>query len=644
MSWDRGRRWLTRAPVLLAAFLLSVGSLTAGVVVTVAAPAHAAPGEPALGEVRLTQDSGTVDGNPIFATGTTNACPAGFGENANLRIGQPGGPYSNLAPALGGGGYDTHEISINPNRSFQTAIGHTPEAGVWWIVMECYSLTEGRHHNEFRTVITVCGSLWKVGDQCATATPTVTALAVNPDEPSIEAGTAVTLTATVTPATAGGEVTFRRTTGGTVVPLGSAAVSGGSATLTVPDLPGPEGSNNNVTHSLSAEFTPADPNANLGSLSTPRDIKVYCAGCARPTTLGLTVDKTSPQPVGTVLELTAALDVHTAVGKVRFKYAAIAAGSETHELGLIDVAGGSAKLPNVQLTEGTWNLTANFEPTEAADFLPATASVTNFRIGAGAAANSTTTQLSVTPDSPQLQGTVVTITATVTPSTATGTVKFLDGTTELGEETLVSGSASTGTSTLAVGTHALKATFEPADAAQFATSSSDVKQYVITAPPEGGDDLTVLDANGSELGENPSLHRGDTVTVIGRGFAATESVAVQLDGTDLSTVNASDGVAQYAFTVPSDAAEGAHQMMLNGASHQVEFDFTVVAGDGGGGGDDGDGGGGGGGTLPRTGLPLIGIGLAGLVLVGLGAATTLAARRREQPGPVAWSDAAPGPE
>lgn len=96
----------------------------------------------------------------------------------------------------------------------------------------------------------------------------------------------------------------------------------------------------------------------------------------------------------------------------------------------------------------------------------------------------TTTTLGVAPTSPQVAGTSVTLTATVSPSTAAGTVQFFDGATAFGTPVAVtSGSAVKVTTTLAVGTHSLKATFIPTDTSAFAGSSSAVKSYVITAAP-----------------------------------------------------------------------------------------------------------------------------------------------------------------
>jgi hypothetical protein len=85
----------------------------------------------------------------------------------------------------------------------------------------------------------------------------------------------------------------------------------------------------------------------------------------------------------------------------------------------------------------------------------------------------TTTRLTTSPPSPIRQGDRATLTATVTPATAAGTVQFKDGTTNLGNPvTLNNGTASGTTSTLAVGSHRLTAVFTPADPANFGPSTS----------------------------------------------------------------------------------------------------------------------------------------------------------------------------
>ncbi|MEU5941808.1 hypothetical protein ABZ807_22090 [Micromonospora sp. NPDC047548] len=135
------------------------------------APAVAAP----LGTVGLSATSGTVDATPVFAVATASRpCPSGFGRNAQLRVGPPGGPYSNLARPLIAGGYDQQPVTARPNRSFATALGGAPRDGEWWIVVECVSETQGVHPERFVTEITVSGKRWRTGRPAGVSAPTPT--------------------------------------------------------------------------------------------------------------------------------------------------------------------------------------------------------------------------------------------------------------------------------------------------------------------------------------------------------------------------------------------------------------------------------------------------------------------------------------
>ncbi|MFD0742364.1 Ig-like domain-containing protein [Phytohabitans flavus] len=92
-----------------------------------------------------------------------------------------------------------------------------------------------------------------------------------------------------------------------------------------------------------------------------------------------------------------------------------------------------------------------------------------YRIGeAPAGAVATQTALVTNPGSPQVQGTPVALSATVTPSTAAGIMRFMDGSTQIGADVTVNnGAATVVASALAVGTHQLTAVFTPTDATAF---------------------------------------------------------------------------------------------------------------------------------------------------------------------------------
>ncbi|MDG4795283.1 Ig-like domain-containing protein [Micromonospora sp. WMMD1082] len=454
------RRGIARLSALGATLALSLASLTTGVLVTFAGPAQAA----SLGEVEISQSSGLVTDTPIFASGSSAPCPQGYGENANLRVGRPGGPYSNLAPVLGGGGFDDPgelpdgKITVNPNRSFQTALGAAPGNGEWWVVMECYSLTEGRHTDEFRTAIFVCANTWRVGTSCSTATTTTTTLAVSAER--VERGAEVTLTAQVEPA-APGVAIFRRVTptdGGNAgtFDIATVPVESGMAVLTTSDLPV-------NLHEIFVVFQPADEDAYQVSSSARQQLLVVEPGT---TTVTLTFDKTSPQPVGTPLTLTATIEPPEP-GTVYFDRYDIGSTART-ELGSAPTSAGTASITVTDLPPGRYDFQARFVPVD-----PEGQGSVSFRQVFQIGQTATQTALSVSPAGSLAPGAELTLTATITPVGAAGTVRFLNGTAPLGDPaTVIDNSATHRTTALGVGRHTLTAVFTPTDAALFAPSTS----------------------------------------------------------------------------------------------------------------------------------------------------------------------------
>lgn len=96
------------------------------------------------------------------------------------------------------------------------------------------------------------------------------------------------------------------------------------------------------------------------------------------------------------------------------------------------------------------------------------------------AAAATTTELAATPSGPILEGSAVTLTATVTAGVA-GTVRFTDGTTALGEVAVAAGTAQL-TVTPGIGDHAFRAEFTPTDVTAHASSLSAVVALAVAAP------------------------------------------------------------------------------------------------------------------------------------------------------------------
>ena len=189
------------------------------------------------------------------------------------------------------------------------------------------------------------------------AIPTSTVLATpTPASPQF-AGTPVTLTATVSPATTG-SVEFK--SGSTVI--GTASVSSGSATLTTSTLPV-------GIDSLTAVFTPTVGTGHLGSTSSAVS---YTVVALTPTTTSLSVSPVSPQPYGTTITLTATV-TPSASGSIQFR-------SGSTVLATVVLTSGTAKTNQV-LPGGTNSLTAVYVPTAGNGFLASTSVPVSFSTG-----------------------------------------------------------------------------------------------------------------------------------------------------------------------------------------------------------------------------------------------------------------------
>ena len=147
-------------------------------------------------------------------------------------------------------------------------------------------------------------------------------------------------------------------------------------------------------------------------------------------------------------------------------------------------------------------------------------------LGGPAAATPTTTTLAISPASGAALGAEVTLTATVTPSGATGAVTFKDGTTTLGTSIpLVNGVALVKKSDLAVGAHGFTAAFEPTG--DFAASNASAAAYTITGSSSSTSSTTSSTSSTSttsttaESGGSGRAGTGGTGGTAGSGVAAT---------------------------------------------------------------------------------------------------------------------------
>ncbi|MBB2941080.1 hypothetical protein FB565_000784 [Actinoplanes lutulentus] len=182
-------------------------------------------------------------------------------------------------------------------------------------------------------------------------------------------------------------------------------------------------------------------------------------------TTSLTVSPSGTVTAGTPVTLKATVAPATATGTVQFKDGAANLGDA------VAVNGGVAELTTAALAAGDHPITAVFSSTKAG-VSGSTSTAATVKVEA-AEAQTTTTALVVNPQGSAEQYKDVTLTATVSPSTAAGKIQFTDGGKNIGAPvTVAGGSATFTTSSLDAGDHSLTARFVPASAAQYAGSES----------------------------------------------------------------------------------------------------------------------------------------------------------------------------
>ena len=178
----------------------------------------------------------------------------------------------------------------------------------------------------------------------------------------------------------------------------------------------------------------------------------------------------------------------------------------------------------------------------------------------------TNTVLSATPNPAQFGGSV-TLTATVSGSTPTGTVTFKDGTTTLGTGTIASGVATFSTSALSVNTHGVTALY--AGDANNAPSTSAASTVTVTAkvtttsvtvnpnPATVGQSVT-LTATMAGINATGTVNFTDGTTIIGTVTASgTGSAATATLVTNFTTVGTHSIAATYGGDINNSASTSA---------------------------------------------------------------------------------------
>jgi hypothetical protein len=251
-----------------------------------------------------------------------------------------------------------------------------------------------------------------------------TSLTSSPN-PSV-AGQSITFTATITPSDATGTVTFLNSGSS----IGSALVSGGTATFSTSGLPA---GSNSITASYGGDSRYA---------ASTSSVLIQTVKASTTTALSASP---STSAYGDTVTLTATVTPSAATGSVQFF-------NGTTSLGTANLTNGQAQLVLTSLPSGTASLTATYsgDANNTGSTSAAIAETVNPR------ASSITLTSSANPAN---LGQTVTFTATVSPAQATGSIQFLDSGVVLGTVAVANGTATLTTSTLTAGDHPIGAAY-----------------------------------------------------------------------------------------------------------------------------------------------------------------------------------------
>ena len=343
-----------------------------------------------------------------------------------------------------------------------------------------------------------------------TLAPTTVGLA--PVPPTNVFGSPVILTANVVPVASTGTVTFFDGSAN----LAQIPVAAGTASIAIPTLaPG--------QHSFTAAYS--GDTLRLPATSAAVSISIS----PDPATIAL-ASLPATVNAGNPIVLSAAISPASATGTVVFRDATLGV------LGQSTVAHGASTLTLANPAVGLYSIAATYSgdtDDTAAASAPASTQVI---------LNPTATTLTASPGTAPF-ATLITLTANVAPTTATGSVTFLDGGTPLGTALLVNGSASFSTARLSPGTHPLRANYS-GDALRAASSSAAISQTITPAN-------TTTSIN---LAQNPVVASAQIIADVAVSSSAnspTGTVSIRSGSTVLGTgtlANASNGFAYATIT------------------------------------------------------------------------------------------------
>ncbi|MGW4464663.1 Ig-like domain repeat protein [Micromonospora sp. NPDC004704] len=201
-----------------------------------------------------------------------------------------------------------------------------------------------------------------------------------------------------------------------------------------------------------------------------------------PTTTALTASPTSTAGLDETVTLTAQVTPPAATGTVRFRAGQGSTAIDLAAPAEVTEGRATAGVPGDVLGDGVHQITAVFTPTAGTSYGASTSAPLEYEITD--ASVRTTTALVVTPAGSAAQNAEVVLTATVTPATAVGKVKFVyRSASTIGTPVdLVRGTATIRTNSLPPGDYPLTARFEPTDPGAWEPSDATVSYRIAPAP------------------------------------------------------------------------------------------------------------------------------------------------------------------
>ncbi|MDH6680990.1 hypothetical protein M2284_005232 [Rhodococcus sp. LBL1] len=362
-----------------------------------------------------------------------------------------------------------------------------------------------------------------------TTTTTVPTLA------PITEGDTATLAATVSPASATGNVQFRDGGVNIGVPV---PVSNGQASL-------PHAFDVVGNHDISAVFSGTGQYSSSTSGSTPLQVNEL-------PTLGTTTTLQAPSSAvqGTTVTLTTWLDPAQATGTVQFKENGAPIGSP------VAVDGGTAQLSYAFTQLGNRTITAEF--TGGKGFGNSVSQARSIFVSAPVPQDVTTTTTLTAPATAQT-GQQVTLTANLDPANAAGSVQFKDGNTNIGGPVAVSNGKAIAQATFTTaGQHSITAVFTGGTGFKSSTSAA---QTVSVSNAVAQTTLTVSAPSAAQTGS-----------------AVTLSAAVNPANAS-GTVQFTDGGNNIGGPVQvTGGAASLQHTFTTGGAHTIGATFTAAAG------------------------------------------------------------------